>query len=74
MGAHYTTAISNTIPSYSNVSVLKQQQQVMDRSCRAEFDTHADTCGILHGSSVILERRHMCPLLLQTWKRFGMCL
>ena len=53
MGAYYTTAISNTIPSYSNVSVLKQQQQVMDRSCRAEFDTHADTCGVNNIARII---------------------
>ncbi len=46
MGEYYTAAISNNILLHSNVSVLKQQQQVMGRSCRAEFDTHADTCGV----------------------------
>jgi hypothetical protein len=50
VGAYYTTAISNKIPSYSNVSAL---QQGLDRSCRAEFDTHADTCGVNNVARII---------------------
>jgi hypothetical protein len=37
--------------SHSNSSALKQQ--VMDSSCKAELDTHADTCGVDNVARII---------------------
>jgi hypothetical protein len=51
VGAYYTTAISDHMPSHSNVSALKQQ--VIDWSYGAEFDTHADTCGVNNVARII---------------------